>query len=133
MKAHHTAITLVVCLLSACVSHEGMYSPGCIAYAGSNIKLSGGQFVWEKFTDSVMVDDDGKVINQFPGYPMQGTYRIDDETVHMESAAGESMENMYLKRHDGRYYLLTAEQFEAWQKTGNHVECALVLGGNPDD
>ena len=132
MNAHHTAIMLVVCLLSACVSHKGMYSPGCIAYAGSTIKLSGGQFVWEKFTDSVMVDDDGKVINQFPGYPMQGTYRIDDEMVHMESASGESMENMYLRRHDDRYYLLTAEQSEEWEKTGNYAECALVLGENPD-
>ena len=132
MNAHPTATVLVVCLLSGCVSHEGMYSPGCIAYAGSNIKLSGGQFVWEKFTDFVIVDDDGKVTKQFPGYPMRGTYRIDDETVHMESASGESMENMYLNQHDRRYYLLTAEQFEAWEKTGNYAECALVLGENPD-
>ena len=91
------------------------------------------QFVWEKFTDSVVVDDDGKIVNQFPGYPMRGAYRIDEQMVYMDSASGEPMENMYLHRHDDRYYLLTAEQFEAWEKTGEYAECALMLGGRPDD
>jgi hypothetical protein len=63
---------LVATLLSACVSHEGTYSPGCIAYVGSNITLSDGQFVWEKFTDEVVVNDDGEIVDQFPGYPLRG-------------------------------------------------------------
>lgn len=133
MNARCTAITLIAFLLAGCVAHEGTYSPSCIAYAGSKINLSDGQFVWEKFTDSVVVDDDGKIVNQFPGYPMRGAYRIDEQMVYMDSASGEPMENMYLHRHDDRYYLLTAEQFEAWEKTGEYAECALMLGGRPDD
>ncbi len=133
MNARHTPTTLIVCLLAGCVSHEGTYSPACIAYAGSEIKLDNGQFVWEKFTDSVVVDNDGQIVNQFPGYPLHGAYRIDGQTVYMDSASGESMENMYFRRHDDRYYLLTAEQFEAWEKTGEYAECALMLGGSPDD
>jgi hypothetical protein len=43
------------------------------------------------------------------------------------------MENMYLHRYDDGYYLLTAEQFETWEKTGEYPECALMLGGRPDD
>ncbi len=132
MNARCTAITLIACLLAGCVSHEGTYSPACIAYAGSKINLNDGQFVWEKFTDSVVVDDDGKIVNQFPGYPMHGAYRIDEQMVYMDSASGEPMENMYLQRHDDRYYLLTAEQFDAWEKTGEYAECALMLGGSPD-
>ncbi len=133
MNARYTATTLIVCLLAGCVSHEGTYSPACIAYAGSEIKLDNGQFVWEKFTDSVVVDNDGQIVNQFPGYPLRGAYRIDGQTVYMDSASGESRENMYLHRHDDRYYLFTAEQFEAWEKTGEYAECALMLGGSPDD
>ena len=125
--------TLTTALLSGCVSHEGNYSPDCIAYAGSNISLSDGQFFWEKFTDQVVVDDNGEIVNQFPGYPMRGAYRIDEQMLYMDSAAGESMENMYLHRHDDHYYLLNAEQFEAWEKTGEYAECALTLGGNPGD
>ena len=45
--------TLIATLLFGCASHDGTYSPGCIAYEGSKISLSDGQFVWEKFTDSV--------------------------------------------------------------------------------
>jgi len=133
MNARCTAITLIVCLLAGCVSHEGTYSPACIAYAGSKINLSDGLFVWEKFTDSVVMDNDGKIVNQFPGYPMRGAYRIDEQMVYMDSASGESMENMYLHRHDDHYYLLTAEQFETGEKTGEYAECALMLGGRPDD
>ncbi len=133
MKARYTATTLIACLLAGCVSHEGTYSPACIAYAGSTIRLSDGQFVWEKFTDAVIVNDDGEIVDQFPGYPLRGTYRIDGQTVTMESASGEAMENMYLHRHDDRYYLLTAKQSEALDKTGKYAACALMLGGRPDE
>jgi hypothetical protein len=130
MSPRCTAVAIIAILLAACASHEGTYSPACVAYAGSNIVLSSGQFVWEKFTDSVVVDDDGKVVNQFPGYPMQGNYRIEGQTVYMQAASGESLANMYLHRDGDRRYLLTAEQSEALEKTGNYADCALVLGGN---
>jgi len=120
-------------MVSGCVSHEGTYSPDCIAYAGSNISLSDGQFVWEKFTDEVIVDDDGEIVNQFPGYPMRGSYRIEGQTVYMESNAGEPIEKMYVHRRDNRQYLLSAGQFEAWENTGMYADCALMLDGDPDD
>ncbi len=132
MSARFILSASIAVLLFGCASHEGTYSPGCIAYAGSNISLSDGQFVWEKFTDSVVVDDAGNVVNQFPAYPMQGTYRIEGHALYLEVASGDSLATMYLQQHDGRYYLLTAEQFEAWQKTGDENPSALVLGGHTD-
>jgi hypothetical protein len=120
------------CLLAACASHEGRYSPACMAYEGNNIELHDGQFVWGKFTDSVVVDDDGKIVNQFPGYPMQGSYRIDGQTVIMETAAGDALADMYFHQDKDRHYLLTAEQLTAWERTGEYDDCALVLGGNAD-
>lgn len=133
MIARHSITVLIACLLTACVSHEGIYSPGCAAYAGSNIELQNGRFIWEKFTDSVVVDDEGEIVNQFPGYPMQGGYRIDEQAVIMETAAGEALANMYLHQRGERRYLLTAEQNEAWKKTGEYSDCLLVLGGNSDN
>ena len=124
--------TLIAVLLCGCASHEGTYSPSCIAYEGSNVSLSDGKFVWEKFTDSVVVDDAGNVVNQFPAYPLQGTYRIEGQALYLEAASGETVANMYLRQHNERQYLLTAEQFEAWEKTGHDVACALVLGGYLD-
>lgn len=133
MNARHVLTSLAACVLASCISHEGTYSPACIAYAGSNINLSDGKFVWEKFTDALVVDDEGNVVNQFPGYPMRGSYSIEGETVSMKPASGEAIENMYLHRHDDRYYLLTAEQIEEWESTGNFAECALILGGRGED
>ena len=133
MIARKSVTILVACSLAACLSHEGRYSPACVAFEGSNVELHNGRFVWEKFTDSVAVDDDGEVVNQFPGYPMQGSYRIDDQTVTMESAAGDSLENMYLHRSENRSYLLTAGQHKAWEETGKYADCALVLGGKSEN
>lgn len=130
MNSRLFVILVIAAQLSGCVSHEGTYSPDCIAYEGSNIRLGEGRFVWEKFTDQVFVDEDGNVVNQFPGYPKQGTYRIEGQAVHMESDAGEAMDKMYLHRRDDRYYLLTEEQFDAWKQTGRYADCPLMLGGN---
>lgn len=126
MKPGPVAITVFAALLSGCVSHEGTYSPDCVAYAGSKITLSDGQFTWEKFTDEVVVNDNGETVNQFPGYPMRGTYRINGQIVRMESADGKAMENMYLHRHDEHSYLYTQQQFEAWEASGKTAECALI-------
>ena len=124
-------VTITAALLfAACASHDGMYSPSCTAYAGNNIELSGGYFTWAKFTDSVVVDDDGKVVNQFPGYPLSGNYRIDGESVFLESSSGEPVATMHLYQHADRSYLLTAEQQQDRESTGKLPECALVLGGN---
>ena len=126
-------IALIATLLCACAVHDGTYSPGCIAYEGSNIRLSEGQFTWERFTDSVVVDDDGNVVNQFAGYPMQGSYRIEGQTVYLQADSAKPLADMYLHRHDDRQYLLTAGQLEAWQQSGEFEDCALVLGGYSDN
>ena len=131
MKPTLILIALPMSLLAGCVSHDGTYAPSCIAYAGSTITLTDGRFVWEKFTDEVVVNDDGEVVDQFPGYPLRGTYRINGQIVLMTSGAGEALDNMYLHRRDADSYLYTAEQFEHWKATGEHAECALVLDQRP--
>lgn len=130
MNCRLITTALIAALLCGCVSHDGTYLPDCQAYAGSSIELSDGQFVWEKFTDSVVLDDAGNVVNQFPGYPLHGSYRVAGQTLNLQAASGESLPKMYLQRHHNRQFLLTAEQFETWEATGKHEDCALVLGGN---
>lgn len=127
MKIQLALLVLFVSLLSSCVSHEGTYSPGCIAYAGNKITLDDGQFVWEKFTDEVVVSEAGEVVDQFPGYPLRGKYSIDGQSVQMKSAAGETMPTMYLHSHDGRRYLLSAEENSTWQTSGSYADCTLQL------
>lgn len=124
---------LIVSVSFGCATHDGIYSPGCIAYAGSTISLSEGQFTWEKYTDEVTVDDGGAVINPFPGYPLSGSYRIERQIVYMELDTGEVMDNMYLSEHGGSYYLLTSKQRDMAEETGNFDKCALTPGGMSDN
>lgn len=127
MKSPIATIVLSAALLTACVSHDGTYSPGCIAYAGSKITLSKGEFVWEKFTDEVVVNDAGETVDRFPGYPLRGTYRIHGQRVLMKSLDGEAMEDMYLHRQDDAAYLYTSQQFEHLKSSGEPADCALKL------
>jgi len=124
-----TAILLTVCV-SGCLSHEGIYLPGCVAFAGDKITLGDGRFHWEKFTDEVVVDDDGNIVNQFPGYPMYGSYQTDGQMLHMETESGDTMPSMYLHRHDGQHYLLTAEENALWESSGRYADCTLQI--NPE-
>ena len=132
MNRRLTTPAVIALLLLGCATQEGTYSPGCMAYAGSSIRLDNEQFFWEKFTDSVVVDESGDVVNQFPGYPMSGRYRVDGQKVYLDTTAGEPIASMYLQQHDERDYLLTAEQFQALGETGKYDDCALVLGGYID-
>jgi len=131
MSSRIATTTLIAALLFGCASHEGTYSPGCIAYEGNKITLSDGQFVWEKFTDSVAVDDAGNVKNPFPGYPMQGTYSIKGKALFLDAGSGESSVDMYLQEYRKSVYMLTVEEFETWERTGTIGACALVFGGYP--
>jgi len=122
----------LLCLIAGCASHDGTYTPDCIAHAGNSIKLDGGRFVWDKFTDQVLVNDAGEVIDQFPEYPVRGRYRIEGETLNFESYTGEPLPEMHLRREGHRTFLLTNEQLEVWPSDRRRTRCALVLGGHPE-
>ena len=67
----------------------------------------------------------------FPGYPLRGSYRIKGQVLSLDAGSGESLANMYLQKYRQRDYLLTAEEFETWERTGTVGACALVSGGHP--
>ena len=127
INARILATAFLTMLVAGCLPHEGVYLPGCAAYVGDKITLGDGQFVWEKFTDERSVDDEGNIVNPFPGYPLQGSYRLDGQFVQMNSDSGEALDAMYLHRVDGQHYILTATQKSAFDNTGSLAECALQL------
>ena len=125
MVSRLTIALLLVGVLAGCKSVEGVYLPGCAAYAGDRIELRGGDFEWDRFTDQVEVDENGRRIDQFPGYPRHGSYEIDGNAVRMTSNNNAS-ETLYLHVHDGRALLLTDAQHRAVDSGGRYDECALT-------
>jgi hypothetical protein len=123
--------TLMAIFLTSCKPYERVYSPDCVAFEGNKIVLSEGRFLWEKFTDQVFVNDDGEIVNSFPGYPMEGAYRIDGQSVHLRTDTGETVQTMVLHERNKHQYLLTAEQFAELESSGTFPECALVLDAGP--
>jgi hypothetical protein len=130
-KQRIAATAALVCLVGGCASLDGTYTPDCIAHAGNSIKLDGGRFVWDKFTDQVLVNDAGEVVDQFPEYPVRGRYRLEGETLDFESYTGEPLPRMHMRREGNRTFLLTDRQLEAWPADRQRTRCALVLGGYP--
>jgi len=121
------SLLLLSVFFAGCLPHEGTYAPGCMAYAGNKITLGDGRFVWEKFTDAVVVDDDGNVVNQFPGFPLQGRYHLDGQVVPMSKSTGDALDKMYMQESGGKRYLLTEDEFAAWEQSGKREDCALQL------
>ena len=115
-------IVLVSLLSAGCASVEGTYLPDCPAYSGSKIELADGRFRWSKFTDQVVLDDDGNEVNQFPGFPREGEYALSGNVVTL---ATEPAETLYLLEESGATYLLTAREKMAMEGGAARPECAL--------
>ena len=129
-----TKALLYIPILAACAGCAtdadvaGMYAPSCVAFEGSTIELSGDRFTWDKFTDEVTVDEAGNKVDPFPGFPVRGTYAVDDDVLRLTTDVGELAAELHLVRRPGQVYLLTAGEFEAWQQDGAVPKCALLLG-----
>jgi len=129
-----TQVLLFVPFLAACASCAtdadvaGMYAPSCVAFEGSTIELTDQRFTWDKFTDEVTVDAAGGEVDPFPGFPVRGTYTIEGDELRLRTDVGELAAVLHLVRRPGQVYLLTAEEFEAWQKGGAVPNCALLQG-----
>lgn len=128
------AITLTgLVLLSACASHDGTYSPACLAFAGDTVELRDGRFAWDRFTDEVHVGDDGQVVDPFPGFPVHGDYELDGDRLVLKPDSGATLDEHFLLRSGGDFYILTAPQYAEWRSSGDPGKCALVRGGRRDD
>ena len=115
-----------LCLVG-CASYEGLYAPSCLAYSGSEIRLSNGRYVWTKFTDQVVVDEHGDQVDPFPGFPREGAYAKQGNRITLGAGASGESETMYLIEHGGEVFLYTAAEAEAFEATGERPACALQL------
>ena len=129
MNVRHAVVLLTAALLGGCASHHGTYEPACIAFAGDSVTLDGESFTWDRSTDAVRVDADGRVIDRFPDYPHGGSYAMRGKLLRMQAEDGRPMSDYYLQKIAGRYRLLTADQNENWQERGQYDDCVLTLGG----
>jgi hypothetical protein len=123
VKQRIAAAATLLYLLAGCASYDGTYSPDCIAHAGDRITLDNGRFVWDKFTDQVLVNDAGEVVDMYPDYPLRGRYRLEGDTVHFESYSGEPLPVMHLQREHEKTYLLTDKQ----RQSTTRPKCPLLL------
>lgn len=120
---------IIILILAACVagcaSHQGLYEPACMAFAGETIELRDDEFRWQRFTDEVGVDDNGNLIDPFPGFPKSGGYTVSNATVQLHpSDDSDSVTRHLHKQHDG-VYLLTPEQHAAVVGGADMPDCAL--------
>ncbi len=120
------SLLLVAVALAACKSHNGIYMPDCIAYEGDTVELHDGRFEWDRFTDQVLVDDGGKVVDPFPDYPKAGSYAATDTDLKLTADDGSALPDMRLVEDQGKIFLLTAAQYRDWQSGSPVADCALV-------
>jgi hypothetical protein len=125
VNALRTALIVFTGLLAACASHEGLYEPACIAYEGDRIELLAGRFEWQRFTDQRTIDDAGKIVDPFPGFPKIGTYRFNSGRLELVDDNGVRLDDWFVAVQDGQRFLLTAKQHEAFVAAKALPACAL--------
>ena len=128
MTSRHVIVAIVAAALSGCAGTDGLYAPACATFEGEAIELDGGRFVVHRFTDTVEFDDDGSVINQFPGYPIHGKYEVEGNVLHMRADDGTEMPRRYLARVGSEKWLLSQSEYEEWTRDGSIGPCTLVRG-----
>ena len=127
MKLRTLFLAAWALVLSGCTSYEGLYTPSCVAFAGSEIRLEDGRYVWGKFTDQIKIDEDGNKIDPFPGFPRRGEYDKQEYEITLLGADGAPVHTLFLFRLDGDIYLYTADETAAYESTGERPACPLVL------
>ena len=126
MKSRHGFVAIVAAAVAGCAGLDGLYAPACATFEGEAIELDGGRFVVHRFTDTVEFDDDGNVINQFPGYPVRGDYQVEGNALLMRADDGTEMPRRYLARVGSERWLLTRPEYDEWTRDGSIGPCTLV-------
>lgn len=126
MNLHRLSILAAVTFLASCAATvDGLFEPACIAYEGDRIEMLDGRFEWRRFTDQVNVDEAGNRVDPFPGYPIVGTYELQDERVTFVPDGNGETRDRYLLEYRQELYLLTYEENEAALDTDTIPSCAL--------
>ena len=127
MRFRTTACLVVVALLTGCKAIEGTYYPGCVAFEGDKVVLRDGNFEWDRFTDQVIVDDDGKVMDPFPEHPRLGSYEVDGTLLHLTFQGDDSVQTLHIQREGDHIMLLNDADLANWESTGRYGDCVLTL------
>lgn len=117
---------LAACGLAGCKAVDGSYYPDCIAFAGDNLELQNGRFSWDKFTDQVRADDQGRPVDPFPEYPRYGSYKLDGDTLTLRFDVDGPDETFHIADRNGRIVLLRTAEYSEWQDSGNYPQCVLT-------
>ncbi len=125
MTMWRLAISTLAVLLVGCSNHHGLFEPACLAVEGETIELRSDGFSWQRFTDEYRVDDDGEVIDPFPGFPKSGSYTLKKGRVYLHADDGTEAVERYLYKHSGDLYLLTLEHHNAVVGGAGMPDCAL--------
>ena len=115
--------------LAACPadSIDGRFLPSCPAFAGDSVTLENGTFVWDKFTDEVVIDSAGNKVDNFPDHPVKGTYSVDGQRVIFQTDASLRPDFSHWVESGGELYLLTNDEMRQWNDSGAIPRCALIF------
>lgn len=125
MHCRVVSLIAALLLLAACSTHSGVYSPNCLAHEGDTIVLAESRYEWRRFSDQIIIGDDGNPVDTASKFPQHGDYSISEDSVKFVADNSAEISHRTLMRADGDVFLLTRDEFSAMKSTGEVPDCAL--------
>ena len=125
MPAKRLMTLFMGAILCGCSSIEGLYAPACTAYEGDEIRLVEGRFTWRRFTDQRTLDEQGQLVDPFPGYPKNGVYEYREPVLILTPDSDSGNTGFFLLDEKRGVYLLTGAEKQRYDIDGEIPACAL--------
>ena len=125
MPAARIMPALIAVFLCSCTTVDGLYTPSCVAYEGSEIELSADRFTWRRFTDERKLDEHGQPLESFPDFPKTGRYESHGSRIDLIPEDGSPAVRFHVKVESKDTYLLTDAEADGLRSGGEMPECAL--------
>ncbi len=126
MTRHLLLAGVAAVALVGCKSLDGDYYPGCTAFAGDHLRLESDRFTWDRFTDQVRVDSEGRTVDPFPDYPRSGEVARAGDALQLTFADDGSVRTLHVIVDDSRIRLLTDAEKATFDADGTIDACALA-------
>jgi len=89
------------------------------------VSLSDSRFEWHKFTDQREINEQGEIIDPFPGFPKSGAFADRDGRIEFQPDDGSIIADHFVVEHLDDWFLMSQNEHQRFLTENQISNCAL--------